>query len=260
MTPRPTRRRCSARPAPAPSTWRARPSRRWPSAHGLPFIAVRVIVDRAAMSCRRRWPRRAARGTVALWPSAPRSAARAAARSAPLMRLARRYRAASRSLAAVARPGQLDAAVAPPRTSDASASHEGAGHRRHRLRGRRGGEGVAARGLAGPRAGARGFDRRNLSSLAARDRRRRSHRPGLARARRSPVARRCFTSRRTTAWARATRSSCIGPTSKARAISWRRRARAGVAAHRLHQQRRDDRACPPTARPATRRRRSRSPT
>ena len=75
------------------------------SAHGLPFVAARVIVDSAADEL----PRAVAvaadgAGRLKLWRLIG-ALALAPADLPPLFRLARRYRAASRSLAALARSG-----------------------------------------------------------------------------------------------------------------------------------------------------------
>ena len=76
-------------------------------AQGLPFLAVRVIVDGAGDGL----PRPVAAvadgaGPLNVWRLIG-AMARAPSDLAPLLRLARRYRAASRSLAAVARAGSL---------------------------------------------------------------------------------------------------------------------------------------------------------
>lgn len=74
---------------------------------GLPFIAVRVIVDAANDSLPRAVMNAAdAAGRIRLWQLVG-SLARAPADLAPVLRLARRYQCASRSLAAVARSGRL---------------------------------------------------------------------------------------------------------------------------------------------------------
>jgi hopanoid-associated phosphorylase len=73
----------------------------------LPFIAVRVIVDGAADALPRAVTNAAdSAGHLQLWRLIG-ALALAPADLAPLLRLARRYRAASRSLAAVARAGSL---------------------------------------------------------------------------------------------------------------------------------------------------------
>jgi adenosylhomocysteine nucleosidase len=73
----------------------------------LPFIAVRVIVDRAGDALPQTVTAAAdSAGHLHLWRLIC-ALARAPADLAPLIRLARRYRAASRSLAAVARAGSL---------------------------------------------------------------------------------------------------------------------------------------------------------
>jgi adenosylhomocysteine nucleosidase len=86
------------------------------SRHGLPFIAVRVIVDSAGDVLPRAVTAAADKqGRLQIWrligalTLAPRELA-------PLIRLARRYRAANRSLAAIARTGSL-APVSSPRLS-----------------------------------------------------------------------------------------------------------------------------------------------
>jgi hopanoid-associated phosphorylase len=76
-------------------------------AHGLPFLAVRVIVDGAGDSL----PRSVADaadggGALRIWRLIG-ALARAPSDLGPLLRLARRYRAASRSLAAIARADAL---------------------------------------------------------------------------------------------------------------------------------------------------------
>jgi adenosylhomocysteine nucleosidase len=84
-------------------------------ARELPFIAVRVIVDSAADVLPRAVTTAAAAGHLRAWRLIG-ALALAPAQLAPLLRLARRYRAASRSLAAVARAGPWAAhafAVAP---------------------------------------------------------------------------------------------------------------------------------------------------
>jgi len=83
------------------------------SAHGLPFLAVRVIVDGAAD--RLPGPVAAAAdagGALRIWRLIG-ALARTPSEFAPLLRLARRYQAASRSLAAVARAGSLADAIGP---------------------------------------------------------------------------------------------------------------------------------------------------
>lgn len=74
-------------------------------AHQLPFIAVRVIVDSAADALPRAVTAAADKeGHLQVWRLIG-ALARTPAELAPLLRLARRYRAANRSLAAVARVG-----------------------------------------------------------------------------------------------------------------------------------------------------------
>jgi adenosylhomocysteine nucleosidase len=76
-------------------------------ANQLPFIAVRVIVDSAADVLPRAVTAAAdGEGHLQMW-RLMGALARAPADLAPLIRLARRYRAANRSLAAVARVGSL---------------------------------------------------------------------------------------------------------------------------------------------------------
>jgi adenosylhomocysteine nucleosidase len=76
-------------------------------AHQLPFIAMRVIVDSAADALPRAVTAAAdSEGHLQMW-RLMGALARAPAELAPLIRLAQRYRAASRSLAAVARVGSL---------------------------------------------------------------------------------------------------------------------------------------------------------
>jgi adenosylhomocysteine nucleosidase len=76
-------------------------------AHRLPFLAVRVIVDGATDELPRAVAATAdAAGPLRIW-RLMGALARAPSELAPLLRLARRYRAASRSLAAVARLGSL---------------------------------------------------------------------------------------------------------------------------------------------------------
>ncbi len=155
---------------------------------------------------------------------------------APLLRLARRYRIATRSLDDRRRLGRCCPQAAAP------ASHEGAGHGRHRIRRRRRRAGAAARGLAGAGAGARRLGSHATCKalpveIAVGD----LTDPRIARARarrlRGAVPRR----RRLPAGRAATRSSCTAPTSRAPATSCTAARRAGVDAHRLHQQRRDHR-------------------
>ena len=75
------------------------------SAHQLPFIAVRVIVDSAADALPQAVTAAADNeGHLQIWRLIG-ALARTPADLAPLLRLARRYRAANRSLAAVARVG-----------------------------------------------------------------------------------------------------------------------------------------------------------
>ena len=74
---------------------------------GLPFIAVRVIVDSASDALPQAVTAAAdSEGHLQVW-RLMGALARAPADLAPLIRLARRYRAANRSLAAVARVGSL---------------------------------------------------------------------------------------------------------------------------------------------------------
>lgn len=76
-------------------------------AHQLPFIAMRVIVDSAEDALPRAVTAAAdSEGHLQMW-RLMGALARAPAELAPLIRLAQRYRAASRSLAAVARVGSL---------------------------------------------------------------------------------------------------------------------------------------------------------
>jgi adenosylhomocysteine nucleosidase len=82
-------------------------------AEGLPFLAVRVIVDGAADRLPRPVAAAAdAAGQLSIWRLIG-ALARAPSEFAPLLRLARRYQAASRSLAAVARAGPLADAIGP---------------------------------------------------------------------------------------------------------------------------------------------------
>jgi adenosylhomocysteine nucleosidase len=75
--------------------------------HQLPFIAVRVIVDSAADALPRAVTAAAdSEGHLQIW-RLMGALARTPADLAPLIRLARRYRVANRSLAAVARVGSL---------------------------------------------------------------------------------------------------------------------------------------------------------
>ena len=133
-----------ARPAPAPSTWKARRSRKWPRPHGLPFIAVRVIVDtardgvpQAVAGASRAGKLRIGRLILGLMRSPRRSPRSCAWRDATASAL--------RSLRAVASLGELEPPV------DAAAALRGASRMRALvtgatgLRGRRGGAGVAAR-------------------------------------------------------------------------------------------------------------------
>lgn len=76
-------------------------------ARGLPFLAVRVIVDSAADALPQAVTAAAdSEGHLQIWRLIG-ALARTPADLAPLIRLARRYRAANRSLAAVARVGSL---------------------------------------------------------------------------------------------------------------------------------------------------------
>lgn len=76
-------------------------------AHQIPFIAVRVIVDSAEDALPRAVTAAAdAEGHLQVW-RLMGELVRAPAELAPLLRLAQRYRAANRSLAAVARAGSL---------------------------------------------------------------------------------------------------------------------------------------------------------
>jgi hypothetical protein len=75
--------------------------------HGLPFIAVRVIVDSAGDSLPRAVTAAAdSEGHLQVW-RLMGELLRTPADLGPLLRLAQRYRAANRSLAAVARVGSL---------------------------------------------------------------------------------------------------------------------------------------------------------
>jgi adenosylhomocysteine nucleosidase len=75
--------------------------------HQLPFIAIRVIVDSAVDALPRAVTAAAdSEGHLQVW-RIMGALARAPADLAPLMRLAQRYRAANRSLAAIARVGSL---------------------------------------------------------------------------------------------------------------------------------------------------------
>jgi adenosylhomocysteine nucleosidase len=76
-------------------------------AHGVPFLGVRVIVDSAVDSLPRAVAAAAdSQGHLQIWRLLA-TLAREPMELASLLRLARRYRAASRSLAAVARVGSL---------------------------------------------------------------------------------------------------------------------------------------------------------
>jgi adenosylhomocysteine nucleosidase len=76
-------------------------------AHQIPFIAVRVIVDSAQDALPRAVTAAAdAAGHLQVW-RLMGELVRAPAELAPLLRLAQRYRAANRSLAAVAKVGSL---------------------------------------------------------------------------------------------------------------------------------------------------------
>jgi adenosylhomocysteine nucleosidase len=76
-------------------------------AHQIPFIAVRVIVDSAEDALPRAVTAAAdAEGHLQVW-KLMGELVRAPAELAPLLRLAQRYRAANRSLAAVASTGSL---------------------------------------------------------------------------------------------------------------------------------------------------------
>jgi len=75
--------------------------------HQLPFIAIRVIVDSAEDALPRAVTAAAdSEGQLQVW-RLMGALARAPADLAPLIRLAQRYRAANRSLAAIARVGSL---------------------------------------------------------------------------------------------------------------------------------------------------------
>jgi adenosylhomocysteine nucleosidase len=74
--------------------------------HGLPFIAVRVIVDTARDVLPRAVTAASRSGHVQIW-RLIRAVALAPADLSALVKLAQRYRAASRSLVAVARAGSL---------------------------------------------------------------------------------------------------------------------------------------------------------
>lgn len=74
--------------------------------HRLPFIAVRAIVDTAADALPESVVAASRAGQVQIWRLA-RGLARSPMDMAALLRLAQRYRAATRSLAAVARTGAL---------------------------------------------------------------------------------------------------------------------------------------------------------
>jgi adenosylhomocysteine nucleosidase len=76
------------------------------AAHGLPFIAVRVIVDTAADALPRPIVAASRAGRLQLWRLIA-DLALAPTELAALIRLAGRYRAASRSLRAIARAGSL---------------------------------------------------------------------------------------------------------------------------------------------------------
>jgi len=76
------------------------------AAHGLPFVAVRVIVDTAADTLPESVVAASRAGRVQMWRLA-RGLLRSPAEIAALWRLARRYRAAISSLEAVARTGAL---------------------------------------------------------------------------------------------------------------------------------------------------------
>jgi len=76
--------------------------------HGVPFIAVRVIVDTAADALPAAVAAATRDGQVRIW-RLIRALARSPAELGAIIRLAQRYRAATRSLAAVARGGALAA-------------------------------------------------------------------------------------------------------------------------------------------------------
>jgi adenosylhomocysteine nucleosidase len=79
------------------------------AAHHLPFIAIRVVVDRAVDAVPRAVVAASRAGQVQFWPLI-RGLAASPADIAPLIRLAQRYRVAIRSLIVVAGTGRL----APP--------------------------------------------------------------------------------------------------------------------------------------------------
>ncbi len=87
--------------------------------HALPFIAVRVIIDTAQDALPRAAVAATRSGQLRIWRLIA-SVARAPGEIAALLRIARRYRVATRSLAAVASAGSL-AQFAFPRPSDAGA-------------------------------------------------------------------------------------------------------------------------------------------
>jgi ABC-type transport system involved in cytochrome bd biosynthesis fused ATPase/permease subunit len=86
----------------------------------VPFIAVRVIVDTAQDSLPRAVMAASRAGEIELWRMI-RALALAPAEFSALIRLAQRYRAARRSLAAVAHAGSI-AQFAFPDPSDAGVS------------------------------------------------------------------------------------------------------------------------------------------
>ena len=248
----------SVRPAPWRSIWRVSRSPQVAAAHGLPFIAVRVIVDTAQMRCRGPSWQRAAPGRCRLWrligalALAPAELAAAhPARAAlsggePLAACTLRAQARSRTFAF---PAHRRTGV-----------HESAGHRRDGLRRRGGRKGAWCNaGWRGARARARpARTAAILQSLAVEIAVGDLSGRAIRLSARLPIARRCFTSRLTIGSGRATRRSCTATnvegtrnilTAAARMREWNASSIRAVSPRSV---------CRRTARRATRTRRSRS--
>ena len=206
------------------------------AALGLPFIAVRVIVDTAADVLPRAVLAASRGGQLERLAACSADSRERPRSSAALIRLAQRYRAATRSLAAVAR-----AAASAPQVS-------GSPRRMKALvTGATGFVGAAvARALL--RAGWQvrvlvraGLGPQQSAAARGRGRRGRSRRRGLARARARGLRRHCFTSRRTIGWARAIPAPLYRTNVDGTRNILSAARNAGGRANRLHQQRRDHR-------------------
>ncbi len=223
------------------------------AARALPFIAVRAIVDTAADPLPHAVLAASRAGQVQLWRLA-RELARSPREIAAMLRLARRYRVAKRTLRSV-RPVRQS----PGRSTARRRAHESVRHRRHRLRRRRRRAQAPRVRLVGARARARELRPPQPRGLAARNRRRRIIGSSLARARAVRLQR--AVPRRRRLPARRARPCAALPHQRRRNPQYPRGgARRRRRTHGLHEQRRNSRHSEGRHAGRRGRRRSASPT